>query len=227
MKVKWLKFRFPKSFEKCGNELLQCNYSGAKGKGFSINYFSKDKLDGMYIERELKKEISLDPFGHSEESIITTYYVVKFSFIKDSGLVRVDSPPRSLKKFSRALHETLGIGSSITDIRIDPLSWFNLVQVKHPTLVISHLAMSELALSKKSLASAIISSSGDAREELDKLADGRPFKVASIRIRDSQQSTPSWVEYSKMGSVKIHGALAPDIERCSEQALEKLVNATN
>jgi hypothetical protein len=222
MKSKWLRFRFPKSFASCGEDLLHFQFNDREGKGFSIDTLTKRSIGGMYIEREQKRQVSIDPFGIKEESTITVYYVVKFMFDKESAHIRITNPPRSLKKFSLALHETLGIGFSLADVRINPLDWIKLVEEENFPLLVNQMTISGLAVSNTAHASATLASTKDVRPDLDKFIKGRPFKVDSARVRSLASNSTGFVDYSKFGSIKISGVLSGDIEKISERALEKL-----
>ena len=89
--------------------------------GFDLQAVTADRISARFIREEHVTEQDVDPYGSAYNRIYTKYYVFGFSISKAGGrlILRLDSPPRSLREFVSELVHVFDHDLAIQEINVD------------------------------------------------------------------------------------------------------------
>jgi hypothetical protein len=89
--------------------------------GFDLQDVSTDRICARYIREEHVRELDIDPYGSEFDRTYIRYFVFGFSLSKagERLLLRVESPPRSLREFVSELTQVFNHDLAIQEIDVD------------------------------------------------------------------------------------------------------------
>jgi len=157
-RTKWLALSFDKSLSDIATLLDRHKFSKDQIIGFELTNIQRNKVCGKFIEKIITTEVVIDPFG---EEILN--HVQRYSI-----LVRIDTPPRSLKNFITTLSDSFGFGFAIEPLEIDILSMIQHLRKESgiKRWSIRKIRIARVAISEASLARIEVVSTKDAYLDL-------------------------------------------------------------
>ncbi len=222
-KVKWLYYELPIPIVQLSELLLSNQYSEDAGTGFLLSKSNSKTIAGRYIEKDISTAIVQDPFGNETESAITTYYICSFSLNKDSNLLCIYDPPRTLRKFISKLHSMMGLGFVLSDITVDPLSWIIDMEKEVSNLNITHISSYGIRVEKAGLAKISVSGKKDIRNEFKSITESIKFKTDLVKFSFEYNNHTVTGSLSKTGLSQINSPSASELISKFQSAIEKQV----
>jgi len=224
--VRWLKVKWPIPTSEVSKRLLSRRYNEVDGRGFLLSKSGKQRTTGKYIEKLVEPSLTIDPFGNETKTLITTYYVAKFSFDKSSDLMELDSPPRSIRKLVSELHSIVGLGMEFTDITLDPLVWVEeLEALRRTRVIVRNISSSGISVPKNGLAKISVSGKRDIRDEFTKLVGKKKRVIDLVKFNGVLQKCSITAELTRSGSIKYSGqeydSFKEDVKKCMKRTLRK------
>jgi hypothetical protein len=205
LKTKWFNAQIPLSLKETHKALLEHNYKLGNNNGFEIIEYSDDVLSAKFIERIFIKEIVVDPFGNESLFETVKYSIFEFfiiSFCKNNYIIKVLSPPRSMKCFINSVYNILGFGFFISPVSFDLKIFLDTLEsLLNPTqLKVIKISASGLVLTETSSAKLEITSSKHAYQDLfEKFHEN--LSIDNIKISLRLNGVDGIIEVSKMGSI--------------------------
>jgi hypothetical protein len=163
-KIKWMLLNVSLSISDMVAKLKTQSYTDENGKGFLFDKIRDHEINGRYVEKITFQDTIPTLYGESSTFERIEYRVVEFYINKDSlPIIALINPPRSLKPFAISLVKTLGLGISLEEIDVEPISWVDSIATETP-LDIIQIEISQMTVSPNALAKMQISSSKDLRD---------------------------------------------------------------
>lgn len=223
--LRWLKVKWPLPLAELSKKLLSVQYNEELGRGFILSTSGRSRLSGKFVEKNIQRTITIDPFGNEIEAYNTTYYVSKFYCDAASNLLELESPPRSIRKLASELHSIAGLGLELSDIKVDPLAWLNEIEKKYDSVLVHHISSSGITVPKNGLAKISVSGKQDIRKEFSGLVKEKPRIIDSVKFKGSHNECHISAELYKSGYIKYSGHIYDefkvDIRMCLECCLEE------
>ncbi len=223
--IRWLNATFPSTFSNITKGLLANQYTDLKGRGFLLSSSGGRKISGKYIEKTVDKIVVIDPFGEETESSSITYYISKFTIENSSNILELDSPPRSLRKYTSELHRIIGLGLELSDIQVDPLIWLENIEKLLSPVTVKSISASGIMVPKDGLGKVSVSGVKDIRSAFNKLIGDKKRNIDSVKFFGVINDCHISAELIKTGTVRISGQLYDgfigEIRTCLEMSIVK------
>jgi len=170
-RTKWLALSFDKSLSDIATLLDRHKFSKDQIIGFELTNIQRNKVCGKFIEKIITTEVVIDPFGEEILNHVQRYSIFNFEISpmeKYRFLVRIDTPPRSLKNFITTLSDSFGFGFAIEPLEIDILSMIQHLRKESgiKRWSIRKIRIARVAISEASLARIEVVSTKDAYLDL-------------------------------------------------------------
>lgn len=224
--IRWLKVSWPLPLVEISRRLLAQQYDDNAGSGFLLTSSGRNKISGKFVEKRTERTLSTDPFGNDSESFITTYYIVKFSFESSSGLMELESPPRSLRKLVSELHSIVGLGMELSDIKVDPLKWLNKIEKRLNPVIVRNISSSGITVPENGLAKISVSGKKDIRNEFFGLVGEKIKVIEIVKFAGDFNGCNILAELSRSGSIKYSGHVfddfCKDVRNCLESCISEV-----
>lgn len=206
LKTKWFKIQLPISLKTTYEGLLANPYEPNSGNGFEGIEYSEGIIQAKFIEKIITNEKIIDPFGNENILESTRYSIFEFSIIllfQDYYLVKIISPPRSIKNFVNTLYKILGFGLFISPVAFDLKKLlFSVQELLNPSsLKVTKVTINGLILSEYSSAKLEMKSSRHAYNDLLTNFPNKKFTLENIKISLRLDGIDGVIEASKAGSI--------------------------
>lgn len=221
--IKWLKVNWPLPLIEISRRLLAQQYDEDTGKGFILSVCGEKKIAGKFVEKLTERSFQTDPFGNESEAFITTYYVSKFSFESESGLIELESPPRSLRKLINEFHSLVGLGMELSVIKVDPLVWLNKMETKFKPVIVRHISSSGITIPKNGLAKISVSGKKDIRYEFSKLVGEKLRVIEAVKFCGEINGCKILAEITRSGCIKYSGHVFEGFQKDVSDCLESCI----
>lgn len=170
IKSKLIQLEIGKNVSEISKDFSASQYKRGLEYGFELIDLKPSHLHGKFIEEISTHENSLDPYGNLVTNKIKRFLIFEFTIMElkpHQFLLKIDSPPRSLKSFTKALLESLGFGLSLSNLNLDLLTLIsdmkNLIQDKK--WLLKKIRISNVRLSPTSISKIEIYSQTDAYDD--------------------------------------------------------------
>lgn len=190
-RTKWLALSLSQSIPQIADSLNQHQFYKGKTTGFELVDFQKSRVRGKFIEEIITNEVVIDPFGEEILNSARRYSVFDFQVVlvkKHHFLIRITTPPRSLKSFIGELSEAFGFGFAVEPLKIDILEFVQHLRNQSGTQrwAIRKVRIDHIQLSVSSLAKIEVISRVDAYQDLKKHIDVNKATLerATVELRD-------------------------------------------
>ncbi|WP_412537190.1 hypothetical protein [Marinobacter sp. MIT932201] len=220
IKAKWLYSELPISLAQLSNAMKDHQYTESSGFGFLLTNSSPSKLVGKYIEKLVRKTLVEDPFGHTSEIEVISYYVCQFNWSSKSNYMYISEPPRSLRKFSSKLHDLTGLGLVLSEVNVAPDQWIELIESNADYLKILKISSYGIRVSQNSTAKISVAGGSDVRDEFSELVSSRRYLVDSVKFEAGFSNLIVNGELTKTGVCRLKSANAGFILEKLRDALE-------
>lgn len=203
IKSKLIRLETGKRVDELANVFINLQFRQGKNCGIDLLDYNSQQLQARFIEEVVINERQVDPFGIQIENKIIRFYVFEFSVIElkpHQFLIKIDSPPRSLKAFTNMLQSSLGFGVSIFNLN---LNLFNLLseignQPNYKNWQLKKMRISGVKLSLTSVSKIELLSLDDAYQDAKKVINlenttiekvfysiREPDKIATLEISNT------------------------------------------
>lgn len=216
IKTKWLEFSADITISGLSNALSQHQFNRDSKSGFELIEVTNKYLHGRFVEEIISNEISLDPFGEEVINVLRRYQIFEFFILplkNQQFLIRVDSPPRSIKLFISTMAKCFGFGFVVNSIDINILSLINHFKLSNIAnhWIIKKIYVSNIRLTETSLAKIEVYSKANAYTDLQQMLE--------IKHSILERAT---VEYTLDGAVRQIELVAKGLIIADIEFLEKL-----
>jgi hypothetical protein len=217
-RIKWLEVLSQVPLDVVANEFSKREYrKGRTTVGFDLRERNKQRIGARFIREERVSEIDVDPLGVEFTREYVRYIYIDFSLTLVAGktLLRLSSPPRSLRdfisEFARAFDHDMALKEIDLDVGdlVSKLKTSGIVgRAKTRSAVFS-----EVPLTEHGRAKIVVTSSKDAvRDFRTRLSGGKLEKII-IEFRHSG-GAPCALEFSSKASLRFdNDAVADDLDR--------------
>lgn len=222
-KVKWMIFNSPFLLGDIGDRLKDKPFSEENGLGFIFTKIRKSELHGKFIEKYTIEEKIKKLYA--EEIIIERleYRTTEFNFREDcQPFIEFLNPPRTIKPFSIALVNNLGLGVSLDEIDIDPVLWFEKISINYP-FRISQIDISQIAVTDAAIAKMQITSSKNLKKYYLSEVANKKNRVDKIVISIESPTLTGKIKLSRTGMAHLDLNHENDILKVLLDALNKLI----
>lgn len=152
-KVKWLKINCNLSINEITKLLLQNTFDENKNDGYIFDKIRNNIIEGQFIEKYFVLDKYYNFLDNYKEVQKIEYKTTKFTICLEKILIlTIFNPPRSIKPFLLSLIKQLGIGTSIEEILINPLTWaedaFSSISMEITQIDISNIMLNHFTSAK-------------------------------------------------------------------------------
>lgn len=203
LRSKFVHSELPVTLKNLASLLVSKQFSDETGAGFLLSSSTESKLIGQYVEKYNQVSIVVDPFGNETEVESIGYYTCKFGLEATSDYMMIIEPPRSLKKFTNALHELTGLGLVISEGNIDLSDWIKNIEELADSFTVKKVATSGIKSSDYSSAKLSITGSRDVRETLLAMLENKRHLVEYVTFEANFEGLQAKCELSRTGSCKL------------------------
>lgn len=152
-KVKWLKINCNLSINEITKLLVQNSFDENKNDGYIFNKIRDDLIEGQFIEKYFVLDKYYNFLNNYEEVQKIEYKTTKFTICLEKILIlTIFNPPRSIKPFLLSLVKQLGIGTSVEEIHINPVTWaedaFSSISMEITQIDISNVMLNRFTSAK-------------------------------------------------------------------------------
>lgn len=184
-KLKWLWLECNDTVAKVTNAILGQTFDLETGRGFIKVSKSKESISGVFIERTISREHTVDPFGATSEMETVRYQStqikVYIGFEQSGFLLEVIDPPRSIKTLVTELANILN-QLTVKELAFPILKIYERLKKKSPRARITRLIARGLAISQASEIKVEVHSSEDAFQDFNLKFPEAVERVEKIRI---------------------------------------------
>lgn len=171
IKTKWFSFSTHLSISEIRHHLNNSPFNDVSRCGFELINSTSEKINGQFTEEMLSKIISTSPFGEEVVNLIRRYQTLFFDIYpisKNQFLLKLEAPPRSIKKLVYELNEIFGFGFTISQINLNLHEFLSIIEsLKELKLIsISKLWASNIYLSNTATSKVFVHSQKNAFIEL-------------------------------------------------------------
>lgn len=177
IKSKWYELSVKKNLRTLALSLQSREFVRGAEVGVELTHASASAIDARFIEEVVDVELIMDPFGIEIRTEVKRFLIFNFSIRRSVKanvyLIRVMSPPRSLRSFINFLTECFGFGLAVAPVVVNVRAFvealtgsseFHLVRVRK-------IRIGRIRLSDKSVARMDVASSADAIRDVVDLVD--------------------------------------------------------
>lgn len=185
-KHKWLLLECDKTPELVVKALLAHGFQTELGRGFRATAKVSGFVSSSYVEKVMKVERIVDPFGSESEVETTRYVAINFRLhFRENNertfLLEVVRPPRSIRTMLSELSEVMG-RIAVSEINLPLIEIFKELRLDSPRARIVKLKASRLGISMASVAKVEVSSSVDAYRDYSSFFGESKGFVEKIKI---------------------------------------------
>ena len=203
-KLRWYRVGHDTDLRRVADSFQALGYSDDEGAGFEILDLKDRSVLGRYIERQVVKLEIRHPFGDVDE--ITSVKYVSFDFeiieiLSARFLLKIESPPASIKGFVARLAELFGMGFSISAVTFDIVGVLNYLE-ENETLSryeIPKVSASSITLGKSSTAKVELTSSGNAYSDLSNEYGPGGYRLDKVLINARIHGDNEVLEIARSG----------------------------
>jgi hypothetical protein len=204
IKCKLIGMEVGQSIREVANNFADLRYKKGEKYGFELIAVNSYAVEGKFIEEIITEDKQVDPFGNVIINTITKYSIFEFSITQiktHQFLIKLFSPPRSLKSFVTAMQKTLGFGFSVYDLKIELLELLYSLQMTNQDWLVKQVKLSNIRLSSTSTSKVEINSKVnaylDASSSLN--LDGSVLEKMAYEIPTSESA--EMLEISRTGVI--------------------------
>jgi hypothetical protein len=208
IRYKWLFADWNTPVNIISSMMLASQFTESSSEGFILSRANNLAIEGQFVQKNdyILKQVS--PLGEQIETQRIEYYVVTFSISSKThiGLELID-PPRTLRPFISRLHEMMGLGMTIKDISVNPLSWSEQIERAAKYFLVTEIQAGEIGISDKSFVKVIANSNSDIREDFFKFVGNKKYEIQQVKLRVESQNDGGGcylIELKKNGSAKLY-----------------------
>lgn len=217
IKTKWFELSTQGTLEALATLLSQHEFRRGATSGLELISVNRKQIEGKFIEEIVGTELSLDPYGEEVRNEVHRFSIFPFVIYRAGRgifLLRVSSPPRSLRSFVQFLADAVGFGLVVSPITVDVRRFVEAVrELRGVHLVrIKKVRVGGIRLSGNSLGRIEVVSANDAYTELLDTLDVRDAVVEKAVI-DFYVEGASWsAEISTTGTLTVEEGLLPFLD---------------
>lgn len=179
-KIKFLSIKIPVPWNHFCRSIKEYGFDELKGGGFDLFKVTPRKVVGVYTEKKEKMVWFSDINGDSKCEKFTTFERFGFSIERDSGFLRVDNPPRSLKGFSGAFFSICGPGFYLDKVSVDPVAFSCSLKEEFPSLFVRRVELKNVVIKNSASASMIVVADKDVTGYVGDFLKGKDYSVFRV-----------------------------------------------
>ncbi|WP_049096898.1 hypothetical protein [Klebsiella michiganensis] len=202
-KVKWIILNNHLNCNETVDKLMSDPFTEEKGKGFIFDKSRTTRFHARFVEKVISEDNVSNFYGGNTIVERIEYRTTSFTFDeKNSPVMLIDNPPRTLKPFAQALIKNLGLGISLEEIEIDPYLWFNFLS-KELTLKITQLDLSQIKVAEFALAKMQINSTNDLKKYFQDELANKKARLDRLTCTIHEQEFSGKLKIFRNGMVQI------------------------
>lgn len=206
MKSKWIKLKYRVPLTELVEDLLKHPINKTTDYGFDVSDVSETSINCSFYEKSIEKNAIHLPNGdviETEDEKFTYFDFIITSTSKETALICIKNPPRSLRSFLDRVTEVLSEEVYFSNINIDLLGFvkdlherLNITQLK-----VSEVIASDLVLDESSTAEVKIKSRGNAINTLENSFPESTYTVKNLVLRYVEKGKQFQLKASKRTSI--------------------------
>lgn len=222
-RLRWFRSEWVIPLDELASKMLHLQYGEEKQYGFILTAIKENLISGKFVEKQVKVEKTIDPFGNETDLEKIIYQITKF-VISDGkiGLELID-PPRGIGKFLEEVRKITGLGFFVSEVNVDPIEWLCLIENSIKCDVIS-INASGIKANENGIAKVNISGINDIREDFNNFIEERENIIDFIKARMLIKNEYCKAELYKNAAVKIKCSYLEDAQEVIRKSLFELVN---
>jgi hypothetical protein len=223
-RLKWMRVTSAVTIRDMAKQLQKAAFREGLGSGFLLDRARDRSLDARYIERLEFVESFLDPFGKNQVVERVAYKEVGFTLSKGFPELELRMPPRGLTAFMNGLMKASGFSMSIEGYSVDLLRWAKGIERSLGVKAAIRGALaSDIELEGGATARIAVVAPKDARPGLTEVLMGKQYKLRSLQIEYSWNSSLQRVVLSSDCAIQYSERLTEDELDAIRDALEEIV----
>lgn len=210
MKTKCINFAVELELDEISDYLSKSSFSTEKNFGFDVLSLDANRMEASYIEKIYILDRFTLPDGSEIESEQIKLINFDFVLLKSSSnkfLLKVSTPPRSLKSFFEKLELCLNAPIFISSVIVNINKLISYLKDSNTVnnLIISNLSVSNVKVDSDNVAEIQLKSQKNILESLKNKFPNQDFKFKGMKVSFFHGYENVTVKVSSMGSFDISG----------------------
>jgi hypothetical protein len=208
IRYKWLFADWNTPINIISSMMLASQFTESSNEGFILSRANSLEIEGQFIQKSEYIFTQTSPLGEQIETQRIEYYVVSFSITHrvNIGLELID-PPRTVRPFISRLHKMMGLGMTVKDSFVNPLSWSEHIEKAAERFWITEIQAGNIGISDDSVVKITANGSSDVREDFFDFIDGRQHEIQCVKVNvisEEDRDNACSIELRRNGVAKLY-----------------------
>lgn len=220
-RYRWFRLGLPQSFQRFVRGIERTPLAASAQFGFLPVAARSDRSRFRYLERSKVPIAVLDAAGNATHQMVDSVESIDFEAFQAGKvtLLRIDSPPRSIRGFLNSLEQVIGLGFSAEPITFGARQQRAVLQRVDASRMTGFKGVGNDATAKFVTRIEVASKEGLEPDELSFLR-GLQLKVDHSTFEVMYEMLRGQITFAATGQVRIGGHLEPYLLGCIESWLE-------